>query len=211
MCGPIRAIRAIHVPRAGRCAVARRVSVMMTRLNMSRRKNCHLAVSLWRRKRASGSVFNKSNTRTFAIRPCLSFTWRRPPLAAMDDYVPETSAVEAAASGKFPLAIVVCHVGSLCAWMAFAVYDIHKHRHEQVAGSGLPDRLAGATGRMGVTRCVLLKHECTRAVCLSVFQKHEDRVYSIPPYHISTPTTIASKRWLHTLGQKLFSSRRRIP
>lgn len=77
-------------------------------------------------------------------------------LFAMDDYtdyIPTTDAVEATPTGTYPVAIVACHVLSLIAWMAFAVFDVHKHRGEK---SVEIDRLGAVSGKLGVTRCVLV-------------------------------------------------------
>ena len=68
----------------------------------------------------------------------------------MDDYIPSDAEVVEGASQKRPAAILVAHLISMVLWVAFAMYDIHKHAAGNRAVS--PARVGAANGKLGVTR-----------------------------------------------------------
>ena len=99
----------------------------------------------------------------------------------MDDYIPSDAEVVEGASQKRPAAILVAHLISMVLWVAFAMYDIHKHAAGNRAVS--PARVGAANGKLGVTRYAIPRPRSamTRARASLAPSKLSARVMPRPP------------------------------
>ena len=99
----------------------------------------------------------------------------------MDDYIPSDAEVVEGASQKRPAAILAAHLISMVLWVAFAMYDIHKHAAGNRAVS--PARVGAANGKLGVTRYAIPRPRSamTRALARVSPRPNSARARSRPP------------------------------